>query len=106
MKGVCIKLYTYEFKKHQNTVLYEWLLEFAKKNGIHGGSVFRAIAGFGRDGIIHEEHFFELGSNMPLEVSLTVSKEEAERFLKLLKAEGVDLFYCMYDVEYGMLHDL
>ena len=30
--------------------LYEWLLEEAKAMGVHGGSVFRAIAGFGRHG--------------------------------------------------------
>ena len=36
------------------------VLEQAKKQGVRGGSAFRAIAGFGRHGILHEEHFFEL----------------------------------------------
>jgi PII-like signaling protein len=30
------------------------------KLGIHGGSAFKAIAGFGRHGVLHEDHFFEL----------------------------------------------
>ncbi|MFT3790053.1 MAG: DUF190 domain-containing protein [Rudaea sp.] len=41
-------------------LLYEWLLERARKLGIHGGSAFRAIAGYGRHGRLHEQQFFEL----------------------------------------------
>ena len=62
MKGICLKFYTYELQKHQGVLLFEWLLEFAKKNGIRGGSAFRALAGFGRHGVMHAEHFFELAS--------------------------------------------
>ncbi len=50
----------HENRMYKGILLYEWLIEKAKEMGIHGGSAFRAIAGFGRHGIIHEEHFFEL----------------------------------------------
>ena len=59
MNGYQLKFYIHENRKHRGILLYEWLIEKAKEMGIHGGSVFRAIAGFGRHGIIHEEHFFE-----------------------------------------------
>lgn len=62
MKGVCLRFFTYELHKHEGMLMYEWLLEYAKNQGLQGGSVFRAIAGYGKHGLIHEEHFFELAS--------------------------------------------
>ena len=58
--GTYLRFYTHENRKHHHVLLYEWLLEQAKKCGIHGGSAFRAIAGYGRHGVLHEQHFFEL----------------------------------------------
>ena len=53
MKGTLLRFYVHENRKHHHLALFEWLLEQAKKQGIHGGSAFRAIAGFGRHGILH-----------------------------------------------------
>lgn len=103
MKGVCLKFYTYEFQKHHGVLLYEWLLEFAKKNEIHGGSAFRGLAGFGRHGVMHEEHFFELASDVPVEVEFIISEKEIAKFLELLKEEKIDLFYTKSEIEYGSL---
>jgi PII-like signaling protein len=100
MKGICLQFYTYELQKHQGILLYEWLLELAKKNGIPGGSAFRALAGFGRDGILHEEHFFELASNVPVEVKFILSEKEALSFLEIVKKEGIPLFYTQCNIEY------
>lgn len=105
MKGVCLKFYTHEFQKHHGILLYEWLLELAKKNGIHGGSAFRAIAGFGRHGIMHEEHFFELASDVPIEVTFLIKKEESELLLKLVKNENFKLFYSISETEYGFVNE-
>lgn len=91
----------YEFDKHDAMPLYEWLLEFAKKHEIEGGSAFRAIAGFGRQKQMHEEHFFELGSNVPIKVSFILQSENAHAFLALLKLHKINLFYDCYEVHYG-----
>ena len=42
MQGTHLRFYTYENRKHGGALLYEWLLEFAKARGIHGGSAFLA----------------------------------------------------------------
>ena len=55
------------------------LAEEAKKIGIHGGSAFRAIAGFGRHGVLHEQHFFELAGEMTIEVEFIVNDDEAQK---------------------------
>lgn len=101
MKGVCLRFYMNEFQKHDGILMYEWLLELAKKNGIKGGSAFRAIAGYGRHGVIHEEHFFELASNVPIEVNFFIKKEESANFIDIIKKENADLFYSMSEAEYG-----
>lgn len=106
MNGICLRFYMYEQQKHRSGVLlYEWILEFAKKNRIHGGSAFRGIAGYGRHGVLHEEHFFELASNVPIELVFIMEEGEADRFLDLLKrAENLDLLYVKSPIEYGTLN--
>jgi len=104
MKGACLKFYMHENLQHHHILAYEWLLEQAKKIGIHGGSAFRAIAGYGRHGILHEDHFFELAGDLPVMVEFVVSDEEAERLLALIQTEKLPLFYVMTPVEYGILN--
>jgi len=103
MKGAFLKFYVNQHRKHHSLLLYEWLLEQAKKMGIHGGTALRTIAGFGRHGVIHEEHFFELAGDVPIEVEFIVSDEEAERLLELIKREKIQAFYMKMPVEYGLL---
>jgi PII-like signaling protein len=83
--------------------LYEWLLEHAKKLGIHGGSAFRAIAGFGRHGVLHEEHFFDFAADLTVEVEFVVTDEEAERLLALLRRERISVFYARVPAEFGTI---
>jgi len=101
MQNVYLKIYVAENQKHHGMLLYEWLLEQARKLGIGGGSAFRAIAGFGRHGVLHEEAFFELAGNLPVEVGFVVSEAEAGRLLALLGAEQIKLFYVKIPAESG-----
>lgn len=105
MQGIYLKIYVSEDQKHDGMLLYEWLLEQAKKMGIHGGSAFRAIAGFGRHGVLHEETFFELAGKLPVEVGFVVNEGEAANLLALLKAENLRLFYVKIGAEYGVAGD-
>jgi PII-like signaling protein len=82
--------------------LYEWLLEQAKKCGIHGGSAFRAIAGYGRHGILHEQHFFELAGDLTVTVEFLLSDAEAQSLLDLIEREKVRVFYTRMPAEFGM----
>src|SRR5215467_3689468 len=100
MNGTILRFYVHENQTHRHIALFEWLLEQAKKLGIHGGSAFRAIAGFGRHGILHEEHFFELAADMTVVIEFVVSEEEAEKLLALLKSERVSVFYARLAAEF------
>jgi PII-like signaling protein len=102
MADVFLKIYVGEAQKHRGVLLYEWLLEEARRMGIAGGSAFRAVAGYGRHGVLHEETFFELAGNLPVEVGFAVSAEEAERLLDLLRRESLRVFYVRIPAEHGI----
>jgi PII-like signaling protein len=102
MKGVHLKFYVHELRKHHGILLYEWLLEQAQKLGIHGGSAFRAIAGFGRHGVLRE-HFFELAGDLPVSVEFVITEEEAERLLAVIRAEKLHVFYLLTAAEFGVI---
>ena len=101
MKGTLLRFYVHENRRHHRVLLYDWLLDEAKQLGIRGGSAFRAIAGFGRHGVRHEEHFFELAGESTVEVEVAVSDEEADRLVARIRAEGVAIFYVRIPVESG-----
>jgi uncharacterized protein len=103
MKGTFLRFYVHENRKHGHVLLYEWLLDHAKKLGIRGGSAFRAIAGFGRHGVIHEQHFFELAGDLTIEVEFVVTEEQAARMLDLVRAERIHVFYAVIPAEFGAI---
>lgn len=105
MNGYYLRFYVHENRKHHSLLVYEWLLEHAKKLGLHGGSAFRAIAGYGRHGVLHEAHFFELAGDLTVEVEFIVTEEEANRFLDLIRTEKIRLFYVKLPVEFGVLNE-
>jgi PII-like signaling protein len=103
MNGTILRFYVHEKRIHRHIALFEWLLEQAKTLGIRGGSAFRAIAGYGRHGVLHEEHFLELAGDLTVEVEFVVSDVEAEALLALLKKERVDIFYARVPAEFGSI---
>lgn len=104
MNGTLLRFYAHENRKHRHVLLYEWLLEQAKGLGIHGGSAFRAIAGFGQQGVLHEERFFELAGDLTVEVDFAVTDDEANRLLERIRAEGIRIFYLRVPVEIGVIN--
>ena len=102
MYNTCLSFYVHENRQHHHKLLYEWLLEQAQKLGIHGGSAFRAIAGFGRHGHLQEEHFFELGGNLAVQVVFFVSDTESQQLLELIAREHLALFYTRTHTETGI----
>ena len=75
--------------------------EQAKAIGIHGGTAFRAIAGYGRHGQLHEDHFFELAGDLPVEVGFALTEADAQRLLDQLSTEKLTLFYIKAPIEIG-----
>lgn len=101
MQGVYLKMFVSQTAKHGGKLLYEWLLEEAHRNGIGGGTAVRCIAGFGRHGQLHEEHFFELADNLPVAVEFIAGESQIKLLLERVAAEKISLFYLRHAVEFA-----
>ncbi|MBS0463919.1 MAG: DUF190 domain-containing protein [Proteobacteria bacterium] len=97
-----LRFYVHENRKLHGALFYDWLLEEARRNGVHGGSAFRAIAGYGRHGVVYEPHFFELAGQSTVVVEFLLADAEADAMLARLRAEKVSVFFCRYPVELGV----
>ncbi len=101
MQGIYLRIFTTEKQKHGGKLLYEWLLEEACAMGINGGSALRAIAGFGRHKKLHEEAFFELAADLPVELVFILQPDEVDRLLAVIAGQGLSLVYFKSRVEWG-----
>jgi PII-like signaling protein len=104
MQGSVCRFYVHESERHKGRLLWEWLLEQANRLGIRGGSAFRAMAGFGRHHVLHENHFFELAGTLTVEVEFIVTDEEARQLVELLRGEKVRLFYALMPARFGVIN--
>lgn len=98
-----LAFYVSEKQHHAGMPLYEWLLEEAKALGIHGGSAFRAIAGFGRHGRLHEETFFELAGELAVKVEFILDDALAGQMLERVRAQSMNVFYVRHEVQSGII---
>ncbi len=101
MKGYQLTFFTQQDRQHNHQPLGEWLLRSAKKLGIGGATMTVAAEGFGRDRKLHAAHFFEL-ADQPVEVTMAVSEQQAERVFEHLRQEGVQVFYVKTPIEFGV----
>ncbi|HEY8682763.1 MAG TPA: DUF190 domain-containing protein [Rhodanobacter sp.] len=106
MNGYSLRFYMHENQKHKGRLLYEWLLEAAKKQNVHGGSAFKAIAGYGRHGRMNEAHFFELAGEQTVLVEFIVSEAEAKALVKLVQDEHAPLFWARFPAEFGIVEEI
>jgi PII-like signaling protein len=104
MEGSFLRFYVHEKQRHQRLLVWEWLLEQANKMGLRGGSAFRAMAGFGRHHVMHEEHFFELAGSLTVEVEFIVNDDEARRLLELIEKEKIRVFYARIPAQMGVIN--
>ena len=102
MHGIYLKLFVAEGLRHHRNLLYEWILQQAHKIGIPGGSALRAVAGFGRHGHLHEQHFFELAGEVPVVLEFFAPDEAITGLLALLAAENISVFYVKFSAEGGL----
>lgn len=102
-QGIHLTFYCHVRARHDGVLVTEWLLEQARRDGLGGGSVFRAIAGFGRHGVLREEQFFELTDDLPVKVEFLLREDQAELLLQRARAAGIDVVYARSPASFGVL---
>jgi PII-like signaling protein len=101
--GIRLVFYSHVHAKHEGKLVSEYLLELAKREKFGGGSVFRAVAGFGRHGVLHEEQFFELADDLPVKVEFLLTTANAESMLRRVRDAGVDVVYARTATSFGLV---
>jgi uncharacterized protein len=99
--GVLLRIFMLQGQRHHGELVYDWLLRRAREMGIKGGAAFREIAGYGRHERMHEDSFFELGGDLPVEVMFAATESDCEQILDLLAHESLSLFYIRSPCEFG-----
>jgi PII-like signaling protein len=103
MEGSILRFYVHENDRVHHRLVWEWLLEQANSLGLRGGSAFRAMAGFGRRHVLHEERFFELAGTLTIEVEFIVTEDEAQLLFELVRRENLSLFYAQIPARFGVV---
>jgi PII-like signaling protein len=102
LNGVFLRFIVHEKRTVSGMVMHDWLLLKAKALGIHGGCVFRGIAGFGRHGVLHEQTFWELAGDLPVEIRFVCGEDEAYRLLDAVEEAQQSVFYVIAPTRYGI----
>lgn len=70
-----------ESDKWQGGVLYQALVEAAKRQGLAGATVLKGSEGYGAHDEIHTTHLLEFGSKLPVIVEIFDSEERIRGFI-------------------------
>ena len=105
MHGINLRFYLNENRWHGKARLYEWIIETAKGLGIHGGTAVRAVAGFGRKGVLHQQSAFEMAKDSSVVVEFILSEDETMRLLEAIDAAHLRVMYVKSPVEYGIRNE-
>lgn len=79
-----IRIYVGENDKYEGIPVYERLLAAAQSLGMPGGTVTRAIAGFGVRGV-RTNKILRIAENMPLVVEMVANSEHVRPFLESIR---------------------
>lgn len=82
-KGAAKKLSIYvgETDKFGDKPVYEVLLDILHKKKIAGVSVFKGVAGYGADGVLHTSKILYLSMDMPMKIEAVDSEEMINKVL-------------------------
>jgi PII-like signaling protein len=83
--AMMLRIYTDEMALSGDHPLHEVVLGEARAAGLAGGTVFKALDGFGRSAHHNTHHGHDLASDVPLVIEIVDAEENIRRFLPLLE---------------------
>ena len=60
------------------------LLERLRREGFAGATVFRGVAGFGAQSVIHTTHLLELSTDLPVVIEVVDTEEKIDQLVPIL----------------------
>jgi len=80
-----VRIFFGESDKWHHRPLETALLERLRAEGFAGATVFRGVAGFGANSIIHTTHLLELSGDLPVVIEIVDSEEQIAKLTPILE---------------------
>ncbi len=86
-----LKFYLSTTDKLNNKLLYEHIVQEARKQGISGATVYRGIMGYGLSSTIYSSKFWELTEKLPVMIEMIDETDKLEAFYEYLEPELLEM---------------
>ncbi len=83
--AVLLRIMIGESDKYDGKSLYQYLVEYLRKNHFAGATVLRGISGFGKASKIHTSDLLELSSDLPIVVEIVDSEEKISELKRIFE---------------------
>jgi uncharacterized protein len=83
-ENVLMRIFIGEGDKFGGRPLHEALVELLRKEGFHGATVLRGVAGFGAHSVYHTEKILRLSRDLPIIVEVVDTQEKIDRVMPRL----------------------
>ena len=81
--AVLLKIFIGESDKFHGKNLYQYLVEYLRKNHFAGVTVLRGISGFGKASKVHSSDLLELSSDLPILIEIVDKHEKIDEIKKM-----------------------
>lgn len=86
-----LKFYLSTTDKINTKLLYEYIVQEARKQGISGVTVYRGIMGYGLSSTIYSSKFWELTEKLPVMIEMIDETDKLEAFYEYLEPELLEM---------------
>jgi uncharacterized protein len=83
-EGLWLRIYIHESLRHGHQPLYVALVALARREGLAGATVFRAMEGFGMHRHLHTARLVDVSDDLPMIVEFVDSPPAIRHFIGLL----------------------
>jgi hypothetical protein len=94
-----LRIYIGETDRWHGQPLYMAILLKAREMGLAGGTVFRGIAGYGANSVIHTANILRLSEDLPVVIEIVDTDEKIQAFLPVLDEMIKEGLILMREVE-------
>jgi len=81
--AILMRVFVGESDKYNGKNLYQYLVEWLRKNHFAGVTVLRGISGFGKESKLHTTNLLELSSDLPIVIEIVDTAEKINELKKM-----------------------
>lgn len=83
-EAVLLRIFIGEHDRYKGKPLYQYLVEVFRREGLSGATVFRGIAGFGKNSILQSTSILRLSTDLPVVIEVVDKREKIEKIKPIL----------------------